>query len=82
MLKQQSMSSVSKSTVKGVERMVDYLQELGQGHLQLIFEYAGYVLKSDTEKGLSVSIRGISNYHQKVSKSSKYQLYETWRVGG
>lgn len=42
------------SPLKGHERTVQYLQHLGKDHLQLIFEYAEWVLKQYPEDGLKI----------------------------
>lgn len=42
------------SPLKGHERTVQYLQHLGAEHLDLIFEYAEWVLKKHPEDGLKI----------------------------
>lgn len=42
------------SPLKGHERTVRYLQNLGAQHLDLIFEYAEWVLKNHTDDGLTI----------------------------
>ncbi|XP_069116961.1 vam6/Vps39-like protein isoform X2 [Argopecten irradians] len=42
------------SPLKGHDRTVQYLQQLGQDHLDLIFEYAEWVLKQHPEDGLKI----------------------------
>ncbi|CAH1791977.1 unnamed protein product [Owenia fusiformis] len=42
------------SPLKGHDRTVQYLQRLGADHLDLIFEYAGWVLKTEPEDGLKI----------------------------
>ncbi|XP_060077097.1 vam6/Vps39-like protein [Ylistrum balloti] len=42
------------SPLKGHDRTVQYLQHLGQDHLDLIFEYAEWVLKQHPEDGLKI----------------------------
>ncbi|KAK7506799.1 hypothetical protein BaRGS_00001650, partial [Batillaria attramentaria] len=47
------------SPLKGHERTVQYLQHLGAEHLDLIFEYAEWVLKKHPEDGLKIFIEDI-----------------------
>lgn len=42
------------SPMNGYEKMVQYLQNLGQEHLEIIFEYAVLVLEHDPELGLRI----------------------------
>lgn len=42
------------SPLKGIDRTVHYLQNLGNDHLGLIFEYSTWVLKENPEEGLKV----------------------------
>ncbi|XP_021362075.1 vam6/Vps39-like protein isoform X2 [Mizuhopecten yessoensis] len=42
------------SPLKGHDRTVQYLQHLGRDHLDLIFEYAEWVLKQHPEDGLKI----------------------------
>ncbi|CAL1543565.1 unnamed protein product [Lymnaea stagnalis] len=59
-LHQKALSTLMKqaarpeSPLKGHERTVQYLQHLGKDHLQLIFEYAEWVLKQYPEDGLKI----------------------------
>ncbi|XP_059173340.1 vam6/Vps39-like protein [Physella acuta] len=43
-----------ESSLKGHERTVQYLQHLGKEHINLIFEYAEWVLKQFPEDGLKI----------------------------
>ncbi|RUS79603.1 hypothetical protein EGW08_012628 [Elysia chlorotica] len=43
-----------ESNLKGHERTVTYLQHLGPDHINLIFEYAEWVLKQHPEDGLKI----------------------------
>lgn len=54
MLLQQSQSPGAPETLRGVERTVDYLQRLNSKHVDIILEYAAWVIRSDPEKGLLV----------------------------
>ncbi|XP_076345716.1 vam6/Vps39-like protein [Tachypleus tridentatus] len=42
------------SPLKGHERTIQYLQHLGAEHLELIFEFASWVLKESPENGLKI----------------------------
>ena len=55
MLHQQSQSRGAPETLRGVERTVDYLQRLNKTHIDIILESAAWVIRSDPDKGLSVS---------------------------
>ncbi|XP_055878560.1 vam6/Vps39-like protein [Biomphalaria glabrata] len=59
-LHQKALSTLMKqaarpeSPLKGHERTVQYLQHLGKDHIDLIFEYAVWVLKQYPEDGLKI----------------------------
>ncbi|KAH9489099.1 Vam6/Vps39-like protein [Bulinus truncatus] len=59
-LHQKALSTLMKqaarpeSPLKGHERTVQYLQHLGKDHINLIFEYAEWVLKKFPEDGLKI----------------------------
>ncbi|KAK0410420.1 hypothetical protein QR680_005121 [Steinernema hermaphroditum] len=43
-----------ESPLRGVDKTVEYLQNIGNEHLHLIFHYASWVLAENFEKGLSI----------------------------
>lgn len=71
-----------KSLLQGCDRTVQYLQHLGPEHLELIFEYAEWVIKQYPEDGLkiftedlpeveSLPRRSVLDYLEKLNKSNK-----------
>lgn len=52
LLKEQA--HVSGSPLSGVEHTIEYLQELGEEHLSLVFEYSKWVLTEDLDKGIQI----------------------------
>ena len=44
------------SPLHGPSSTITYLQHLGMNHIELIFEYGGWVIKSDPEEGLKIFI--------------------------
>ncbi|XP_046383475.1 vam6/Vps39-like protein [Ischnura elegans] len=54
LLKKQA--TIPESSLRGHEKTVQYLQHLGKDNIALIFEFAGWVLKSHPEEGLKIFI--------------------------
>ncbi|XP_071441568.1 vam6/Vps39-like protein [Hetaerina americana] len=54
LLKKQA--TIPESSLRGHEKTVQYLQHLGKDNMGLIFEFAGWVLKSHPEEGLKIFI--------------------------
>ncbi|XP_037947874.1 vam6/Vps39-like protein [Teleopsis dalmanni] len=52
----QAQSSKEGSSLFGTNRTILYLQQLGSAHIQLILEFANWVLKQDAEDGLRIFI--------------------------
>lgn len=50
----QSQADDPSSCLSGYERTIKYLQQLGNEHKQLIFEFAGWVLEKYPEDGLKI----------------------------
>ncbi|XP_064600177.1 vam6/Vps39-like protein [Liolophura sinensis] len=75
------------SPLKGHDRTVQYLQHLGQDHLNLIFEYAEWVLKQHPEDGIKIFTEDLPeveslprdqvlDYLEKISKDLAIQYLE------
>ncbi|KAL6267433.1 hypothetical protein P5V15_000509 [Pogonomyrmex californicus] len=47
------------SSLKGIERTIQYLQHLGKDHMDLILKFAGWVLTEDPEQGLRIFMEDI-----------------------
>ncbi|XP_054260195.1 vam6/Vps39-like protein [Macrosteles quadrilineatus] len=50
----QKQANQSDSSLRGHERTVQYLQTLGEEHVKLIFQFAGWVLEAHPEDGLKI----------------------------
>ncbi|PAV71973.1 hypothetical protein WR25_16663 isoform B [Diploscapter pachys] len=56
LLHEQFLNPSAEPFFKDLDRTVDYLQTLGNTHLELIFKYAKWVLNKDAETGLLIFI--------------------------
>ncbi|CAI4225151.1 unnamed protein product [Auanema sp. JU1783] len=54
---------------KGSGRLIDYLQSLGNNHLELIFYYAELILKKEIDDGLSIFIGEDSDVARTLDRS-------------
>ncbi|XP_012264302.2 vam6/Vps39-like protein [Athalia rosae] len=55
----EKQSSESDSSLKGTERTIQYLQHLGQDHMDLILKFSGWVLEQDPEQGLRIFMEDV-----------------------
>lgn len=46
-------------SLKGTSRTIQYLQHLGENHMDLIIKFAGWVLNEDPEQGLRIFMEDI-----------------------
>lgn len=60
----QKQADQADSSLRGHERTVQYLQNLGKEHINLIFQFAGWVLESQPEDGLKIFTEDIAEVEQ------------------
>jgi len=60
----QKQAEYPDSTLQGYERTLQYLQHLGKDHINLILDFAGWVLDANPEEGLKIFTEDIAEVEQ------------------
>lgn len=55
----EKQSKECDSSLRGTERTIQYLQNLGKSHMDLILKFSGWVLDQDPDEGMRIFMEDI-----------------------
>lgn len=67
MLQHQARDGAAKNPAQARKQLIQYLQELGSDHMDLIFEYSEWILRQYPEEGMHIFIDDVYVYSQSAA---------------